>query len=81
MGACTLKEGTRPRDCWLFMLNWAEHEFLNMFMLVLSSFHDIFLLLSLYFHFQFDDQADAAQAQHSFFVIFTVVLCLMPNHV
>ena len=26
MDACTLKEGTRPHGCGLFMLNWAEHE-------------------------------------------------------
>ena len=39
-------------------------------MLVLSSFHEIFLLLPLYFYIQFDDQADTAQAQHSFFCDF-----------
>ena len=66
MDVYTLKEGTRPQGCGLFILNLAEHEIL-IAQLVLSNLHELFFLLPFYFHFQCDDEANtSSQTQYCF---------------
>ena len=74
---------TKRRDkasgLWAFYayLNWAWT--LNKFKLVPSSFHETFFLLPFWFHFQFDDQADASLYIFARAHLFTIVQCLMPK--